>query len=254
MREQLKTWRQGHIADIEQLQLSDDAYSHAVLISQDCDIVAAPDVEPAAEYVLARIVPTGDPSLAAGKNPRRLQLQLLDGTYLELDLRRRGSVPKQQLLTAQPSAVAFKKSDLGVLARWLGKRYSRASFPDEFNRRLEKQASRLAKLSKKEAAIDISAVFVSLDPSTEDLPPEVPYQVILWIACPVEVYENATQLAKVEALATKFGDAFVACDGISLLEVEVRSHADITLADLETLKKIDFDHRSLDEGEIVDEA
>ena len=253
MREQLKVWRQGHIAEVGQLQLRDDGFSHAVLISQDCDIVAAPDVEPATEYVLAKIVSAGDPSLAGGKNPRRLQLQLIDGTYLELDLRRRGAVPKEHLLTAQPSAVAFKQSDLGVLARWLGKRYSRASFPDEFNRRLEKQASRLSKLSKKEAAIGISAIFVSLDPSTEDLPTEVPYQVILWIACPVEVYEDAAQLAKIEALATNFGDAFRACDGISLLEVEVRSHADITLADLETLKKMDFDHRSLNEGEIVEE-
>jgi hypothetical protein len=254
MRELLKAWRQGHIAQTDQLHLCDDIYSHAVLISQDCDIVAVPDVEPAAEYVLAKIVTTADPSLAAGKNPRRLQLQLLDGSYLELDLRRRGSVSKDQLLEAQPSAITFKKSDLNVLARWLGKRYSRASFPDEFNRRIEKQANRLSRLSKKEAAIDISAVFVSLDPPLEDLRPEVLYQVILWIACPVEVYENATKLVEVEALATSFADAFRACDGISLLEVEVRSHADITLADLETLKKMDFDYRSLDEGEIVEDV
>lgn len=254
MREQLKAWRQGHITEVGQLRLLVEGFSHAVLISQDCDIAAAPDVEPAAEYVLARIVATCDPSLAGGKNPRRLHLPLLDGAYLEIDLRRRGAVPKEQLLSAQPSGIAFKQSDLSLLARWLGKRYSRASFPDEFNRRLEKQASRLSKLSKRDAAIGISAIFVSLAPSTEDLPPEASYQVLIWIACPVEVYEDAAQLAKIQALATNFGDAFSACEGISLLEVEVRSHADITLADLESLKKMDFDHRSLDEGEIVEEA
>jgi len=254
MREQLMKWRQGQIAETHQFALEHEHFTHAVLISQDCDIATLPDKEPHVECVLARPVDAANPALLSGKNPRVLHIQLVDESFLEIDLRHRRSVAKERLLEAQASNLALKSPAVRVLSKWLGKRYSRPAFPDTFNRRLDKQQQRLSKLSKNEAAHDISALFVSLDRSfTEELPDKFPYRVIVWIACPVEAYGDPKRRAAVEALATKFEDTLRKCDGIDVLECEVRSHADITLADLESFAKLDFDYRSSDEGALVED-
>jgi len=251
MREQLMKWRQGHIADIQQFAIAHEQFTHAVVISQDCDIATLPDKEPDAECVLAKQVTTINPAFLAGKNPRVLHIQLIDESFLELDLRHRRNVAKQRLLEAQPSALALKTADTRLLSRWLGKRYSRPAFPDAFNRRLDQQQERLSKLSKQHAARDISALLVSLDNNTEELPAEVPYRLILWVACPVEAYDDAKRLAAVEALAAKFEEAIGKCVGIDVSECAVRSHADISLADIESFAKLDFDYRSADEGALA---
>lgn len=249
MREQLMKWRQGHIAETHQFALQHEQFTHAVLISQDCDIATLPDKEPEAECVLARAIAAADPSFVSGKNPRVLHIQLVDGSVLEIDLRHRRSVTKEKLLEAQPSTLALKSAGVRLLSKWLGKRYSRPAFPDAFNRRLDKQHQRLSKLSKSEAAHDISALFVSLDGSfTEELPDGSPYRIIVWIACPVDAYEDPKRRAAVEVLAAKFEETLKKCDGIEVSECEVRSHADITLADLDSFAKLDFDYRSADDG------
>src|SRR5690349_20762661 len=139
MREQLMKWRQGHIAEIHQFAVQHEQFTHAVLISQDCDIATLPDKEPEAECVLARPVATANPSFVSGKNPRVLHIQLADGSFLEIDLRHRRSVAKERLLEAQPSSLTLKTAGVRLLSKWLGKRYSRPAFPDAFNRRLDKQ-------------------------------------------------------------------------------------------------------------------
>ncbi len=251
MREQLMRWRQGHIAEIQQFAIESDQFTHAVVISQDCDIATLPEKEPDAECVLAKPVATSNPAYVAGKNPRVIHLRLLDESFIELDLRHRRNVAKQRLLEAQPSALGLKPGEIRLLARWLGKRYSRPAFPDAFNRRLDQQHERLSKLSKQQAAHDISALFVSLDHDTEELPAEVPYRLILWVACPAEAYDDPKRLAAVQALALRFEETIGKCDGISVSECEVRSHADISLADLESFTKLDFDYRSAEDGALA---
>jgi hypothetical protein len=254
MREQLMKWRQGHIAETHQFAVQHAQFTHAVIISQDCDIATLPGKEPEAECVLARPVATPNPSFVSGKNPRVLHIQLADESFLEIDLRHRRGIAKEKLLEAQRSSLTLKSADVRLLSKWLGKRYSRPAFPDAFNRRLDKQQQRLSKLSKNEAALDISALFVSLDHDfTEELPDETPYRVIVWIACPVEAYEDPKRRGSVEVLAGKFEETLRKCDGIEVLECEVRPHADITLADLDSFAKLDFDYRSADEGALAED-
>jgi hypothetical protein len=129
------------------------------------------------------------------------------------------------------------------LARWLGKRYTRDPFPDAFNARLRAAQKDLEKISKSAAGRHITTIFLMLDRKDDELEDGADYHVALWFACRHDVLDSD---ADVEAnqFASAFSRALESCPGIVVDDYEVRSHDDITLADLELMKRFDLDFRS----------
>ena len=147
-------WHQGAlIAVVPGSQLAGllgaDA-THVVVASQDCDVVANVSTESCVDVLPASLADDAAGDLRYGKNPRRLCLELSNGQFANVDIRRRRTVEKAAVVDTAPLVQACVPSDRKILARWLGKRYARPAFPDEFNARLDAEKKKFVKLSKRD--------------------------------------------------------------------------------------------------------
>jgi hypothetical protein len=144
----------------------------AIVVSHDCDLVQPPEVEPMVEIIHGRRIPKPDGNYTHGKNPRRLHLPVKGDAaidWVELDVREKRAVKKQDLFSYQPDASRHLTADgKSVLQRWLAARYRRAAFPDEFNDRLSRTglAARLARIMSNTGG-PIAAVYFDLDNGQE---------------------------------------------------------------------------------------
>ena len=122
-----------------------------ILISQDCDIVHKRyEVEPFIEFLVAnRIEATSkNKGLQWGKHPRRFQFSVLQqggNSLFEIDINDRYRAPRQILLAGLPEQRLDAKLTEAI-GRWVAKRYTRAAFPDEFNRRTDAARDQLGKV------------------------------------------------------------------------------------------------------------
>jgi hypothetical protein len=245
-------WRQGSILDADLIadelaRLGADASCcHAVVVSQDCDVVADATIEPTVELIAAALVAQPDNGFLHGKNPRQLCLSLSAGQgHILLDVRRRFQIPKEAIAGASPRFdLILPRKEIRLLARWLGKRYTRDAFPDSFNERLRPAQKQLEKISKSAAGAHITTIFIMLHPEDDELYDTGEYRAVLWFACRPEVFESLDANVEANLFANDFCAALKSCDGIVVDEWEVRSHEDITLADLELMQRFDLDFRS----------
>lgn len=241
-------WHQGALIEIPHgspvSKFVPEGTAYALVASQDCDVVAHPNTESHVDLLPARVVDESNGALQHGKHPRRLCLQLADGRFATVDVRQRVTISKEAVTDLAPLHPSAPQPDQRrLLARWLGKRYTRHAFPDAFNERLRAQHSKLERLSKKQQSALVTAIFLILN-SEEELVDGVDYEVVMWFACRRGVAEDSTKRPSLEAYAKSFADAVHSCDGIKVVEHEVRSHFDITLEDFENLKRFDYDFRS----------
>lgn len=247
-------FRQGSIVDVADFvaevgltEVFPPSAKVAVLVSQDCDIVADVAVEPSVEVIAADLLFEPNVALLSGRNPRRLCLPLQDGIgYLVVDVRCRLQISKSALSNVEARRdLVVGRGQVRLLAQWLGKRYTRDAFPDAFNGRWKAAQKKLERLSKSNEAASISGVFAMLDYPNDELPDGVPYNLVLWFACPVKVYESNAGRRDAKVFEAKFVDLMKKCTGINVSpESEVRSHEDISLSDLEEMKRFDWDYRS----------
>jgi len=241
-------WHQGALipvsADTALANLLPSNVEYAVVASQDCDIVASVSNEAAVDLLPAVLSTDSSGELLYGKQPRRLCMALENGQFATVDIRQRVTVDKGVLVAIAPIADApAKVPDRKMLAKWLGKRYSRHAFPDAFNTRLRAQKSKLDALSKRPQSRSITAILLQLD-TEDELGPDETYKVVLWFACRPANAENPEIRKHLEEYAAAFADVLKSCSGVQVDEFEVRSHLDINLDDLELMKRFDFDFRS----------
>lgn len=241
-------WRQGSVLVVEPAselaaRLEVQA-AFAVVVSQDCDVVASEAVEPKVELIPAARSEERDPALLHGRNPRRLMLPLARGVgYLELDIRQRSAVHKHLLCEYAPDReYTVAPQDVSQLARWAAERYKRAAFPDQFNERLKKRGSQLDRLTKR-AGKQVVAIFIAIEPNDE-LPQGADYHLMLWFACRPAVLANSTQRRAADGFARDFVGELTRCEGIVVDEWDCRGLDDITLDDLERMKRFNYDFRS----------
>jgi hypothetical protein len=222
------------------------ADTHAILLSQDCDIVAAVEVEAEVELILARFVDTHNPTLLHARHPRTLHLPTSDGRHVHCDLRRRRHVRKECLPPAPPADLpSLDRRAVATLARWAGRRYFRDAFPEEFVRRLAAERQRLDRASKLPGAAYVSAIYVSLS-TYDELPGTQDYRLLLCFACRRENYDHPARLAEAEKFAAAFLDGLRRCQGLRVEdESDVRATRDITLEDLESFRRFDYDARTI---------
>lgn len=129
------------------------------------------------------------------------------------------------------------------LAQWLGKRYVRAAFPDAFNDRVRPATSRLRKHLKKTGGALIGGLYVLLN-SDDELPDDVPYEMVLRGVMRVEDHESPEKreqaLATMKAVAAELGRL----PDIELSDWELVSAAEMSLDDLDYFQRWDYDDLS----------
>jgi hypothetical protein len=170
-------WRQGHALTSKSsvalgLVAEEAADSKlALVISHDCDLAQLPGSEPQVEIIMARRIDAGDGNCTHAKNARRLHLPYkISGqtTWWELSAPSKILISKDALADHVPHDDALLDGKTkAILRKWLGSRYNRGSFADEFVERLGKHiGDRITKIVKP-AGNHIIAVFFDVDEGEE---------------------------------------------------------------------------------------
>jgi hypothetical protein len=172
------TWRQGHALSGESsvalglVQSGATESKLAIVVSHDCDLPQMPGDEPRVEVIVAERLAKEDGNCTNGKNSRLLHLPFeISGvtTWFALSAPTKTSVSKDALAghIAEPNAVLEQKNR-AILRRWLGARYNRSAFPNEFEKRLRdtKLGDRISDIMKPSSS-HIIAVYFDLDQGEE---------------------------------------------------------------------------------------
>jgi hypothetical protein len=181
------TWRQGSVLAQKDFQAVGCTgvpdTDLAIAISHDCDIANDNlDVEPAVEFIFARILEQHNGNSTYGKNPRTLHIDYKhDGqiVFFELLASKRLILHKNMLENLQPDETYKLNTNSGqILQSWLAARYRRHALPNSLVDRLRAVFKHIDDKGKKNSA-GILSFRLSYDPKDE-LPPEEPYE--LWIS------------------------------------------------------------------------
>jgi hypothetical protein len=179
-----------------------------------------------------------------GRNPRELDFNLSIGA-VKLCACNRISIEKRKLAKHQPVAEMIDRSIVSTLTKWFAKRYTRAAWPDEFNRRLQKVDNKLEKLLKTTNGQEISSILFMLEPRMEELADNVPYKLSIWLTVPVKINMDAETTIRSHIFETKLRGIINECEGVDLKEIETRSEADVSMDDLRFFERFDCDYRSI---------
>lgn len=200
--------------------------SFCVVITQDCDIVhTPPEEEPFIEFIIGNL--SEDRSCKNGKNPRKLHLEN-NGQILEFTIHNRFFVKKESLASFEFSDTLFEitADNTKVLRKWLGSRYTRAAFPDEFNARLAK--AKVSKLTEKGISSRISHIFFEVE--DRELPSEEIYQLNVMV-----VVDNSDDVNKND-IEDAYFEVFEHIEGIET-NLRVVTEDEVTLKDLQNYKR-----------------
>jgi hypothetical protein len=171
-------WRQGCALTRESsialglVSAADAASSLAIVISHDCDLIQPPEKEPWVEVIVSKRVGEANGSFTHAKNPRQLHLSCKTSgtdTFVELRACEKVTLKKEVLENYAPdTSIVMTANDKLVLQKWLGLRYDRSAFPDEFVKRLEEKgaAERLKKILEPHGQ-HLIAVFFDVDHGEE---------------------------------------------------------------------------------------
>ena len=214
----LREWRQGSVLQQSVarnlgLITGEAATRCVVVVSHDCDIVNSTH-EPEIEVIVGQIVTEANGNLTGGKNSRKLHLSWQhrgEAYHVELRATDKCRIPKSALDKVPPDAgYTLEPQNLVTLRFWLGARYNRAAFPDEFNDRLRNTGvfDDIIKTLKPLGTL-IAGVYVQLD-TQEELQaerPTPPYRLTLFLAFEPG-YEPLDSAEKADAAANAIADAF----------------------------------------------
>lgn len=215
-----------------------------LVISHPCDVVSLDaQRDPFVELIKANVISQMDGNLTFGKNSRRLHLRLGQAS-VELRAAERLVVDRQLLATVSPQDV-LGDGDRRLLAAWLASRYARPAFPDEFNGRL-KTASRQIEKALRTKGEHISGIYITTE--LAELEPEVDYNVVIFMTMTPERFDTPSDYADVNEARDQIESALTAVDGIHLVDLSVVSEDAMTLDELRTLSRWDYDSISFREG------
>lgn len=218
--------------DPVKLDVSYSDNSFCVVITQDCDIVhTKTEDEPFVEFIIGN--PTNDKSCKNGKNPRKLHLENNEKTF-EFTVHNRFFVKKEKLsdykFTDSNGLGILTAENKKILKKWLGNRYIRAAFPDEFNKRLS-EANITKKLLDKAISSKVSHIFFEVE-DRELLEKET-------YTLNVIVVVDASDSEKIH-IEDVYNDYFKDIKGIESF-VSVVTEDEVTLKDLRNYKRWDKD-------------
>jgi hypothetical protein len=259
-------WRQGQVLSAsvsKRLGLQHAEFPRdtcVVVIGHDCDLANDDlDDEPNVEVVVGRIVSPANGSFMWSKSPRTLHVSIQrDGTevFAELVATNKRLIRKIDLAAELPdSEWTLSPINLSVLRSWLGIRYNRGAFPDNFVTRMKKKPGveeRMVKILK--AHTEVTAVYLDLDNGKNlDRPPEEAYVLSIFLAyTPNPEPEEAGDAA--EAAATAIEKIFYekchdkksgAWQHLQLIKCVPLSEDDLTVSQQRLLREWKLEHVSL---------
>ena len=247
-------------------RLLDDGAKPAVvvvIISHDCDLTSDDlDAEPAAEVIVGRTVAAADGNYTHAKAPRTLHWSINRSgaeCLVELVATCKILVPKSLLARFSPDPdFTLLPRSLLTLRRWLGARYNRGAFPDEFVNRMKAAdlSSRLSKHLEPSQAL-ISVVYIDLKGNEQrELPAWEVYAfniVLVFVpGCePLDAQDQAEELA--DTLADKLAKRLatkekLAATGLRLGSCIAVSEEELTLSQARVFQQWQLEHLSLREG------
>ncbi|MEX1163170.1 MAG: hypothetical protein WEB03_06275 [Nitriliruptor sp.] len=218
-----------------------------VVVSHSCDL-AAQDLEAEPWAEIMRGVPAEGPAngnLTWGKNPRKLQVEAASSAeVVTLSVHDRVRIPKQALEGHAPDqGRRLPAKDRTGLARWLGKRYFRAAFPDAFNDRVRPVTGRIRDFLKKPGGTVLAGLYLILN-SDDELSPDDAYRVVLRGVMEVKDHNDeelkALALQAMKAVAGLLGQL----PDVELEVWELVSTAEMSLDDLNYFQRWDYDDLS----------
>ncbi len=239
-----KDLRQGDLIPAKHLLLADEVISlnkidsvtaeYCVLLSQDCDIVHEKlEEEPILEFIVCTSNLQNDGNLRNGKNPRRLQLNHNDLT-LTFFIHDRFFIKKDICSSLNFTEVdRLEEDNIRILKKWIGHRYTRSAFPDEFNRRISK-SKKASKIASKEISEQISHIF--FDVEDKELLPEQDYNLNVLIVTEADEDKKAE-------IEDKYFEA-LNVNGVKV-NIHVVSEDDVPLSMLRKYKRWEKDSYSL---------
>jgi hypothetical protein len=125
----------------------------------------------------------------------------------------------------------------------VAKRYTRAAFPDAFNERVSAADKKIENQLKKAHAKHVTGLFLMLDPRHECEDGQ-DYRLIVRLTARQASLDDEAVEEKLAMMVNKIADALRSCDGIDVLECQLVSEDDFSLADLRYFQRWDRDHRS----------
>jgi hypothetical protein len=224
-----------------------EQYQHAILITQDCNIVADNHKESRVEIAFGYSPPDAENAnaVANSRHPRLFLTTLSSGTRFIWDVRERITVTKIALNMAIGSTPPLGRpidSDLREFRAWLGRRYSRPAFPDAFNERLRSASATIDKAIKSDGFRSVLGVFYLIAERDEELLANDPYHLYI-IFCFAD-NGTASPLPQTAIEIERYVRAVAACTGISLMKSDAISDARFPIQYLRSFELVDFDSRS----------
>ena len=201
-----------------------------VVLTQDCDVTQPPSHEPYVEFIVGKQNPNKNGNYLNNRNPRVLQIE--NGECLfEFSVHNRFFIKKEDLekIDIKKHDISLSSENKRLLKLWMGRRYTRAAFPDNFNERARKSFT----IANKEISKNINYIYFEVDDREIDSLDE-PYHLNIIIVVDSSIPEEEKQ---------KIQDAYEQAfdvDGIEALP-RVLTKDEVTLADLEKYQRWDKD-------------
>lgn len=256
-------WRQGSIArpadnesllaaSVDRVPEPGESVVRLVAVTQDCDLVQEPDVEPFVEFIACRASEAVEPLYRYGRNPRLLHLRTIGedgpGPWLHVSIHDRFRVGKETLIgMTVDEELRLQPDDTRLLNRWIAKRYTRPAFPDAFNARLDAVGGRLERLYKSLEGEIVTGVF--LDVADDENVDDVPYEIAVRITARIEAWENEVTRAALSRFEERLSTILDDCPGVIVADddIQILPEDDLTLGDLRRFRRLDRDYRSVPE-------
>lgn len=247
-------WRQGsvlgaelveHLAEMKVLPRMLEP-GNWVVISHDCDVTNGSfEKEPFVELMFAKCVEQQDGNKRWGKNSRLLQIVESNRIY-EFNAHDRRTLPRRYLVGHKPDLTELSNESREQLIGWVGRRYTRRAFADEFNRRSGPAVRTLRRRLKQDGAL-ISGIYILV--SDEELSADVDYEVVVWASMKKDDYAIEEKRTSAMDLLGEIETALNDCNGIVVEGTDLRPESEISIADIRIMKRWDYDDLTVrDEG------
>jgi hypothetical protein len=214
----------------------------AILISHDCDILnPSLTKEPTADWLVAVPIKKLNSHCTNGMNCRTFHFEH-DGVKYETTAHRKVSTPREALQSQSPAGAPLRRALTDNLVNWLSKKLMRPAFPDGFNARLSEVDKKIrAGLEANHSCL--ASIFIKVDPS-EELPMESVYEVsLLGIMRGID-YSDGDSRVKGEAVLDALEQHLSACNGICVVNSELKPQERVTLSIFDEYVQWDFDFLS----------
>ena len=264
-------WRQGSVLNPEStksLNLIEENCSNriAIVITHDCDL--ASELEEFIDVIVGVHTKELDPMLVAGRNPRRLHLELysVPDSRVPIELchtNRHTIYKKHRRLLQQTEDFSLSDNEKRTLKQWLAARYGRPAFPNSFETRLRTKKGKrtveqqIAKIVKPYSN-HLVGLFLDLGENrTIELPDGTPYYISISIV--YDAVEGGTKARldaekasqEISALFTEVYGPVETTTDVGLENCEAVADTFMTLSDIRRIDQWRLEYLSL--GDIAGE-